>query len=173
MPDVDDARDGLRVALDGLSKAQHGTASAEHKVGQVQAHMLQVGLRGVAQRLATIREKLKQSHTQQAHLAGVLSGAAEEAAKVNEDTAPAEAVNTLAPASERASSANSGVRAAAEGLVRIKTEIAAALQGGQPDQLMSLVEQVRNQLLTVVKTIDAARTKLDQAAAAARKAGNL
>jgi hypothetical protein len=173
MPELGKIVTVLQQAAEGLGKAQSAAAQVDVRAQQVQSRAARSGFRTVAERTGHCRDHLKRIREMQAGVARTVQSTGNMIQRATEDMSPADVVSTLSPAAERIGSASTGTSAVLAELDGLKSEIAAALKGGQPRPLVALVDQLKQTLTQVVASLGAAKQRTDETIAEARLTGNL
>jgi hypothetical protein len=163
----------LLAANEQIKNSQQATGAADHAVAQVQQRVAATGFQGIAARLGPVRQGLSEVQRREASAARSIEESARQAATVTVETTPQQAISRLSPIVEGIDQALNGVRGAAEQLTRLEHDVAAALQGGQPQQLQAAIRRPKDMLTQpTVAALNAAKTATQEVITQARQAGS-
>jgi hypothetical protein len=172
MPDVGRIVAALQQTMEAVAAAQAAALQVEARARQVQSRAAGSGFRGVAERVGAAMSRLNQIGELQAGVATTAREAAGTVQRVIDEMTPADVVSTLSPASQQMGSASAKAGAASVEVDRLKAEITAALRGGRPGPLVSLVDQIKRALTRAVGSLGVANTATDEIIEAALQTGN-
>lgn len=172
MPEVGKVVSELHRTLEGLGRARTAAAQAEAKAAEVQSRAAQAGLRGVAENVARVREQLVRAQTAMGSVAGTVEATVGIVQGVVAEMSPDEVVATLSPAVEKIGGVGAGIAAAVKELDGAKGQAAAALRGGQPGPLVTMVEQAGQLLTQAMAVAESAKRQADEAISETRQLGN-
>lgn len=172
MSRLDEAVAALQQAAEGLGRAQAAAVQVDARAQQVQSRAAGAGFRGVAGRMGHVRQRLNRVREMQAAVTTTVTTTVGVIQRVTEDMSPADVVSTLSPAAQQIAAATTSTTAILSDVDGLKSDIAAALQGGQPGRLIAMADQVRQALVQVVSTLGATKQRTDDVIDEARQMGN-
>jgi hypothetical protein len=173
MPEVGEIVAALQQAAKGLGKAQSAAARLAAGVQRVQSRAAGTGFRHMADQLGQVRQRVNRIRQMQSAVATTVAPIGEAVQRVSTDgLSPADVVSTLTLAAQQIGTASTSTAAVLHEVDRLKTDIAAALKGGQPGPLIALADEVRHALVHAAGSLDTAKQRTDQAVSEARQMGN-
>ena len=162
----------LKAALESLGKAQSETAAADSNVSAVQARTAATGFQGVARRLASVREQLRQAQGRESGIGDDLQQALSRVSAVTDDMTPGEVVSSLSPVIDKSETAGKNTMAVMQELNKAKSAAGAALEGGQPGPLVASIDRPIKTLGQVNVKLRTAKSATEKVIAQARQSGN-
>lgn len=172
MSRVDKAVAELQQAAERLGSAQAAAVQVDARAQQVQSQAAGAGFGRVAERMGQVRQRVNRVREMQAAVTTTVTTTGELIQRVTEDMSPADVVSTLSPAAQQIGAATTSATAILTEVDCLKTDIAVTLEGGQPDRLIAMVDQVRQTLVRVVSSLGAGKQRTDEIIAEARQTGN-
>jgi hypothetical protein len=161
----------LRAMVTGLEQAQARSAVAETKVLEVTQRIQAAGFLGIAQALVRVKTAVGEVRARLTTTATNTGEASRPVSAAPREVSPEQAIVVLTPASEKLLTATQGTAATIEKVTETQKIIAAVLKGGQPQQLLALMESIKQTLIVVAQHAQGARREMDETLAEVRRAG--
>lgn len=159
-----------RSALDAGSEA---VGALIERIGTVAQQTAGYGFPAIAQRLQACQQVAAEARQSIAGLGSTLGEMEAGVRQVPQEASPQLVISALTPVAQRSGELSQSVQGIAEHhLGRVKQQIAAALQGGQPGPLLAATEQAQQALGRAAQEIGAAGEQVRAKVAQAQHAGN-
>jgi hypothetical protein len=161
----------LRAMVTGLEQAQARSAALETKVLEATARIQAAGFLGIAQNLVRVKTAVGEVRARLTAVANDTGEANRPVSAAPREVSPQQAIAVLTPASEKLTVATQTTAATIEKVSETQKLTATVLQGGQPQQLLALLESIKQTLIIVAQHAQGARKELDETLAEVRQAG--
>jgi hypothetical protein len=161
----------LRAMVTGLEQAQARTAVLETKVLEVTTRIQAAGFLGIAQNLVRVKTAVGEVRARLTAVANDTNEANRPVSAAPREVSPQQAIAVLTPASEKLIAATQANAATIEKVSETQKLTATVLQGGSPQQLLALLESIKQVLIIVAQHAQGARKELDETLAEVRQAG--
>jgi hypothetical protein len=139
----------LAAVAAGTAQARELLAEAVAATGRIAGHTAASGFTGIAQNMNRIRAAIGESHRQVAGVAAAVDTVRALAAQVPEQSSSRDAIATLGPVRARSDDVSAAVAAAIATVGAVRTQVAAALRGGEPGPMLRRLDTVGHVLAAV------------------------
>jgi hypothetical protein len=168
----DGALNDLRNCADDIDRSRTDAAAALHRTRDAQQQAAQAGFLGVARHLDRPVRTLEGHLTQLAEVAATIDRATSQLSGITTDLTPEEVVERLTSTKVTINAALDQSSTAIGTCAETRDQVAAALQGGHPEQIAGILETERRTLAATIRTLGAAATATDHAVATAGEIGD-
>jgi hypothetical protein len=168
---IDDALNHLKTCARDVDNARMSAVAALDRVRSAQQRAAQAGFPGVAHHLDQPIRSLESHLPQLAQLASTIEQAVAQLSAITADMTPAEVLTRLRSAKDLISSALDQASTAIVTCADARDQVNVALQGGQPDEILAILEDERRTLADVIKSLRAADAATDKAIREAENVG--
>lgn len=172
MTAAEEIASGLGAATDGLDAARTQIAAAVDHAERVREQALAHGWIGIADGMQEIVDRLGEVRTTIGRASDATDAAARPVGEIDARTNPAEVRQHLAGAVEKIGEAGQAVDVASGVLDDAESAIARSLDGGDPSQLLGLIDEARQRLTSARQQLEQARAKAGGEIQEAAQAGN-